>query len=502
MPENLTDSHVIPRTSARYYLITILGTILLLLSIIPLAILSLADLGPTTQSTENVRYIYFFGKQKQKIADQTQGHRLILLGGSGAFYSVRAKALQSQFGIPVINNALHAGLNIKYLLHRARQSLRPGDTALLFIEYFLYSRYEPEWVQADYFLPHDLPYFATQPLDTEIVLISKLTPNEYGNRIYDAIFGQPIEGKEILARLNDRGDLIDNQRASQKDFHKAALDRLLPMNNKKMFLRKENMDVIADFIHWCQRNRISVIVGYPAFMDFPAYHSGIKEPAFFQSLESYYHSLGIPTLGKPSDFMFPKSMFFDTNYHLHDEGAAVMTDLVAQRLEPILGITRKPRSITSNEDQQSDTPISQPLRLIFSEKNIPAEIRSLTGFSEAEAWGRWTDGRKASIELAHSLPLHFRLDVHVAHVFNNNSKTAVIVRVGAEEHSVLVAAPNTMVSMEFQTNTKGKVIEIIPPQPQSPKQLGLSDDPRMLGLGFSRLKITPLNTGTAKISAQ
>ena len=500
MSKSLTHSHIIPSTSARYYLITILGTILLLLSIIPFAMLSLASLGPTTHSTENVRYIYFFGKEKQKIADQTQGRRLVLIGGSGAFYSVRAKVLQSQFGIPVINNALHAGLNIEYLLHRARQSLRPGDTALLFIEYALYSRHEPGWTQADYFLPHDLPYFASQPLDTEIGLVRKLTPNEYGNRIYDAVFGQPIEGKETLARLNDRGDLIENQRASQNNFHKTRLDKIIPMNN--MLMRQENVAMITDFIRWCQKNGITVIAGYPAFMDFPTYHTGVKERAFFQSLENYYHSLGIPTLGKPSDFMFPKSMFLDSWHHMHDEGAAVMTDLVAQRLEPILGVTRKVRSDTLNEDQQPDTSIREPLRLIFSEKKIPAEIRSLSGFSEAESWGRWTDGGKASIEFSHLLPLHFRLNAHVAHVFNNNSKTAVLVRVGAEERSILVSAPNTMISLEFQTNIQSKVIEIIPPQPQSPKQLGLSDDPRMLGLGFSRVEITPLTAGTAKIAAK
>ena len=502
MSENLANSHIISSASAHYYLIAVLVTFLLLLSSIPCAILSLADLGPTTHSSGDASFIYFADKHKMKIADQTQGHRIVLLGGSGAFYSVRAKTLQSQFGIPVINNALHAGLGIDYLLYRARKSLRPGDTAILFLEYSHYLQPKTTWTLADYLLPHDIPYFATQPLERQIDLVRKLSPYEYGTRVYDAFSNRPIDGKEILSRFNDRGDLIANLRTSQKNFQRVNLSKLTPMNKKNMRLRDENINSITNFILWCQKNGIVVIAGYPAFMDFPIYHSGEKERAFFQSVESYYHSHGIATLGKPADFMFPKSMFFDSAHHMHNEGAAVMTDLVARRLEPILGITRKLGGNTLDEERKLDTPINQPLQLIFSKENIPDEIKSLSGFSEAEAWGRWTDGEKANIKLAHSLPLHFRLDAHIAHVFNNNTKTAVLVRVGAEERSILVSAPNSRISLEFQTNGKTNLIEIIPPYPQSPKQLGLSDDTRMLGLGLSHLEITPLTAGTAKITAK
>ena len=359
MSENITDRHVVSSASARWYSITVLVTFLLLLSVIPCAMLSLADRGPTDHSSANIQTIYFWGKQKQKIADQVQGHRLVLLGGSSAFYSVRARVLQFQFGIPVINNALHAGLGIDYLLYRARQSLHSGDTAILFIEYPIYSELEPTWTQADYFLPHDLAYFAAQPLKTQIGLIGKLTPTEYWNRLYDAFFSKQFDGKRILSGLNSRGDQKKNILESKHDPQKAQLDKVVPL--KSLVLPLKNADPIADFIRWCQKNGITVIAGYPAFLDFPEYHSGTGQ-AFFQSLGKYYHELGVPTLGEPSDFMFPKSMFFDTEYHLHDGGAAVMTDLVAQRLEPLLGMPRR---------KTPDTQIDRPLRLKLSEEKVP-----------------------------------------------------------------------------------------------------------------------------------
>ena len=306
------------------YVVIVMATLLLLVSAIPCAMLRLAPLGPTNHTSGSARFLYFFDKQKRKVADQVWGPRIILVGGSGALFSVRAKTLQSQLGIPVINNALQAGLGIDYSLYRTRQVLRPGDTAVLFLEYANYSLSGREWTQSDYFLPFDLAYFVSRPLKDEVAMLGKLTPIEYGARIYDAAFGRPVKGTEILVAMNAHGDLIANRVESQKEFHKSALDKYVPMKNP--VLRKENADLIADFIRWCRNNGIAVIAGYPAFLDFPEYHQG-PELAFFQSLDGYYNALGVPTLGKPSDFMFPKNMFFDTHYHLHDVGAAMMTDL-------------------------------------------------------------------------------------------------------------------------------------------------------------------------------
>jgi len=267
MSKNLADSHLISSASAHWYPITVFSTLLLLLGVIPFAMLSLADHGPTDRTSGSARFIYFMGKQKQKISDQTQGRRLVLVGGSGAFYSVRAKTLQARFGIPVINNALHAGLGIDYLLYRARQSLRPGDTVILFLEYAHYLKRPSAWTQADYFLPYDLRYFTDQPLKTQIELIEKLSPGEYGDRVYDAAFAKPINGKHILDLMNGHGDLVKNKLASQSDSHRTKLDEHVAMRN--MVFRQEGAGSITDFYRWCQERGISIIAGYPAFLDFP-----------------------------------------------------------------------------------------------------------------------------------------------------------------------------------------------------------------------------------------
>jgi hypothetical protein len=126
---------------------------------------------------------------------------------------------------------------------------------------------------------------------------------------------------------------MSNLHYAQKDFHRLALDKHNPIN---VIVKKEEVSAITNFIQWCQERDITVIGGFPATLDFPIYHSDAKAQELFQSLENYYHSVGVPILGAPSDFMFPKSMFFDSQFHMHDEGAEVMTNLVALRLKLIM----------------------------------------------------------------------------------------------------------------------------------------------------------------------
>jgi hypothetical protein len=352
VPNLVADAAALPRHSltAKRYLLWVAATFLLLLSVIPAALVVLADKGPTRHTSGNARWIYFFDAEKRRIADATAGPRVHLLGGSGALYSVRAKTLQARLGLPVVNHGLHAGLKADYLLRRARQVLHPGDTAVLFLEYDTFFPWEHPsptsgksdslWALADYVLPFDLPYFASRSPREMLELFGALTPSEHAGRIFDSLFKKPLAGKareQILAGLNERGDLIVNRRSEQTAIHRKSLKsyKALRAYRPSRELLESQDNPLNRFLEWSRDNDVSVIGGFPAFLDFPEYHSG-PAAEYFESVAAYYRARGIPTLATPFDFMFPAEVFFDTCYHMNDVGADLMTAKVAEHVSPLL----------------------------------------------------------------------------------------------------------------------------------------------------------------------
>ena len=55
-----------------------------------------------------------------------------------------------------------------------------------------------------------------------------------------------------------------------------------------------------------------------------------------QNIKKFYNSIDVPVLGSYSEFMYDKSMFFDTVYHLNDRGRRYRTRQLIKLLQPYL----------------------------------------------------------------------------------------------------------------------------------------------------------------------
>jgi len=115
----------------------------------------------------------------------------------------------------------------------------------------------------------------------------------------------------------------------------------------------------------------------------------------------------------------------------------------------------------------------------------------LRGFSHREDWGRWTIARTASIEFSQALPLSFRLRMKMK-AFGPNIDQLVVVRCDKLSRSITAAAELTTVEFVFSSLAPGQhsvTMEI--PEPASPEQLGISKDPRLLGIGIQEAQLLP-----------
>ena len=122
--------------------------------------------------------------------------------------------------------------------------------------------------------------------------------------------------------------------------------------------------------------------------------------------------------------------------------------------------------------------------------NYPSFIKSVAGMSDYEATGRWSDGKKVTFTFAQNLPASFTLNVDLTSTFGPNIGKATQIRVGNWEQQMIAQdGGNSTQSFQVKTDSAGNTIEFVIPEPKSPKELGMGNDERMLGIMFKRLII-------------
>jgi hypothetical protein len=136
-----------------------------------------------------------------------------------------------------------------------------------------------------------------------------------------------------------------------------------------------------------------------------------------------------------------------------------------------------------------------PTTIDFKKSAWPGIISSAGGLSSAEPWGTWSSRDVVTLEFSKYLPEKFIVHL-VANAFGPNVGKEFVAHVGDSAVRFTLAgsaeSPEERV-LEFSNPKGSKIIRIDVPSPCSPKDLGLSNDERTLGIGFTELRVAPLD---------
>lgn len=131
----------------------------------------------------------------------------------------------------------------------------------------------------------------------------------------------------------------------------------------------------------------------------------------------------------------------------------------------------------------------------FKKAGYPNFLAEVTGVSDQEPGGRWTDAGlspTAKFRFKQPLPNHLTLEV-VAVPFGDNLDQPIIVRIGKKEQTFVASAnsePPLPHVMKFDGVEGADSIEIIPPKPTVANKLDpKSNDTRQLAIALISLKI-------------
>lgn len=273
--------------------------------------------------TESARGLCSLIDGKVSAASQIGGPKLLFIGGSNLHEGLSAQRISETIAIPSFNFGLQAGLGPRLILHEAKKVLRPGDTAILVLEYSNYTDDRWNEVSSDVLFGCGEDYFRQMGVLEKVEALLSLTPF----RAFDLLSprdagaeGGPTNTRDertAKARYGDRS-------SSEPDTIDEATRRRLKLYQPMPISIRTDAEgprAIAAFIDWARANDIKVVATWPNTIYFPAY----AHAAGFSQIANFYKGLGVSVIGKPLDAMYPTDLFHDTQYHLNATGISQRT---------------------------------------------------------------------------------------------------------------------------------------------------------------------------------
>jgi len=281
--------------------------------------------------------------KKIEYAHSIKTQKIIIVGGSNVLFSIDTRKLERKLGIPVVNTGTNAGLGLPYLLYRIKKDFaKPGDTVLLSIEESLFNgKKDASEELFKYVRSYDKEYFKKLSLKDKLKGYSRVNFNNFLNFL---IMDQKIKKEGIKAvadvtynpeNLNDNGDQTKNDGHKTVDFDKKNI--IIKQLKDKLDFENYSMVKLVEFLDWCDGNNIKVIYHFPT-IPFHEEYSNEEYSIQRNELKQFFKSRNILVLDTSDVYYLDDQMFYDTGYHLNNDGRFIRTNAILRELKKVLNI--------------------------------------------------------------------------------------------------------------------------------------------------------------------
>jgi len=289
---------------------------------------------------------------KQRLAERSPPPRTLFFGGSSTLFGIDAAAIQHGTGRPAYNLGLHAGLPLSYHLDYARQLMRRGDEVVVVPEYgyFRQTVDNTTWF-IDQVLAWDGDWLNRGGLETRLNMmlstplrstLNAAAAKLYARRILARMPERAIPSEEDVMRVFEAGwastQANPPARRAFQYFHNNFDDHGGILNtigsdgpapqDYGMTGEAPAGDAawrrLAAFAKECRLAGVTLYLGFAPMMD-SAEVAAHRERvlANLAAVKARGAALGIEFIEQPGDALQAPENFFDTNFHLNDEGKRV-----------------------------------------------------------------------------------------------------------------------------------------------------------------------------------
>ncbi len=276
--------------------------------------------------TQTSKWVYEAYELKEQYGKSIKNQKIVVVSGSNTLFGIDSKRLEEEWGIPVVNDAVHAGLGMPYILYKSQKILKEGDIVILPLEYSFYTMIDtPSEVYSDYILSRDSKYFYSLSVLEKLKIISSVGLKRVLKGFESYV--RPLkrtEGVYGIQNINSNGDQIniDYDSMSEQDFK--TIDNLKADKIKTTLLSSVFVKNLDSYISWAKKKKITLIFMPPNHMYFEDYDSD-EYQIFLNNIKNYYDDRNVSYIGSPKKYMYEKKYYFNTSYHLNNIGVEQRT---------------------------------------------------------------------------------------------------------------------------------------------------------------------------------
>lgn len=271
-------------------------------------------------------------RYKARLAEETGGERILLVGGSSLPYSVECDTVSEAFDMPCINLGATAYLGMELYLEIVRQNLHPGDIVVLAPEFSMYMRfisYSTLWMA----LENDLHMYRYIPASYYTGLLENFI--DYAglrlSRVEAGMVpeGTPAEQYSEVGGFGPWGDLTFDRVQGWSE----GASRGDTINVGPNLLTPEVMDAMNRFYADAQAVGARVYLTWAPFCEQVV---GTGEEGVWAFEEALRAQCDIPMISHSIDGIWPRDYFYDSNNHLTREGMRMRTEILVEDLQRAL----------------------------------------------------------------------------------------------------------------------------------------------------------------------
>lgn len=248
--------------------------------------------------------------------------KIILVGDSNVAFGINSKKIEEELGMPVVNLGLHGALGNAF--HEQIAKLDIGGGGILVVCHSSYSDTDQildptiAWLALDY-NKELYPIIRRKDLKRMLLAYPGYLRSSYSMWLLDFIQTYD-KGCYARSAFNEYGDIVYKPESGKIDID-TYFSQTLVMVPEINDICVNRLNELNEYVN--SQGARMVVAGYPI-----AYgkYAGFKEEDFDNFKKDLEDSLDCDVISDYAEYFFPYEYFYNSSYHLTNEGAEARTD--------------------------------------------------------------------------------------------------------------------------------------------------------------------------------